>query len=114
MLPLGRRIRPRASRPEMTHPSTSIPRTRTLQTWTSGPASTSSSRGGFVSGCQLNIHRSSYASLEQLDLDSSDATARLEKRLAFNALLLDEIKDSLGSSIEAFRRYLFASPAAFF
>jgi len=58
-------------------------------------------RGGFVGGCQLNIYCSSHPGLEQLDLDGSDATAHLEKRLAVDAAPSDEIKDSLRSSIEA-------------
>src|SRR6266446_3008697 len=52
-------------------------------------------RRGFVGGCQLDIYRSRHPGLEQLDLDGSDATAHLEKRLAFDASLSDEIKDSL-------------------
>jgi hypothetical protein len=49
----------------------------------------------FIGGIELNVHRSGDTGLEQLDLDGSDATPHLEKRLAYDAPLPDEIKDSL-------------------
>jgi len=64
--------------------------------------------------CQLNIYRSSHPGLEQLDLDSSDATAHLEKRLALDSPLFDESKIRLKVPSRPLRRYRFASPAAFF